>query len=125
MYEGYTKLVLRHLDFLVEKKGFQFAFNSFRNYKGFFGPSDVYSFYNSKGCFSLHHLVQKGEWGIYVSSKYDADQFALLGKEIPQNQYLSQTTFTSSGFIKQVKKSIEQQMLQTNAVFGITLDRLV
>lgn len=122
MYEGKTRLVLHHLDFLIYHYGFQFTFNSFKNYKGFYGPSDIYSFYNSKGCFSLHHLVQKGEWGIYISSRYSIDQFGLLEKQIPQNQYFSRNTYTSSGFIKQLKKSVELQLIQTNSVFGISTD---
>lgn len=69
MYEGKEKLIKKHLSFLINEYNMSFKYQCFNDYKGFKGPIDVYSFYNDNGCFTLHNIVQRGEWGWYVSKK--------------------------------------------------------
>lgn len=118
MYNGKTKLILKYLGFLVTEYDFSFKFQTFENYRGFCGPVDTYSFYNNYGCFTLHNIVQKGEWGWFLSDKFSDNQYALLSSEIPQDQYIS-CCWTLRGQLKQLTNSIKIQLLSTGMMFGI------
>ena len=119
-YQGKTKLILKHLGFLREESGLNFAFQSFDSYHGFCGPIDTYSFYNDFGCFTLHHIVQKGEWAWYKSSKFSKSQYKLLETEINQSNYISQCFFLGS-VLKKLSESIQSQIALTNEFFDIPI----
>ena len=87
-YDGQTKLILKFFNFLVQDYGMKFVFQTYSDYYGFFGPIDTYSFYNTYGCFTLLNIVQRGEWGWFVSSKFSTNLNELLKTEINQKTYI-------------------------------------
>ena len=117
-YIGKTKMVLKHLGFLEKKYGLIFVFQSFDDYNGFYGPIDTYSFYNDFGCFTLHNIVQKGEWGLFVSKEFSTDQYQLLNTEINQKVYFRKYLLFSS-FLKDIAKVIVNQISLNKNFFGI------
>ena len=119
MYNGKTKLILKYLGFLTEEYGFCFRFQSFDDYNGFCGPIDTYSFYNQHGCFTLHHVVQKGEWRWFRSREFSTNQYNLLEKELNPNLYISNHHWLYRTVLKQMAASIKRQTLTTGTVFGI------
>lgn len=121
MYNGKTKLICRHLGFLIHDYNMKFKFQTFKFFHEFYGPIDTYSFYNHNGCFTLHNVVQKGEWGIFVSSKFSEDQYQLLAKEIFLEHYLPNRSLTINGFLKKLAVSISEQLERNNSFFGINI----
>ena len=121
MYKGETKLVLRYLDFLTKEYGMTFEFQTFEDYNGFCGPIDTYSFYNDFGCFTLHNIVQKGEWHWYVSKTFSNEQTELLKKEIDPNLYISAKCFLYRTVLKRLALCIKEQVATTGTMFGIKI----
>lgn len=89
MYNGRTKLILKHLGFLKTEYGMTFEFQTFSYYDGFYGPIDAYSFYNKYGCFTLYNIVQKRDWSWFVSKSFSRNLDELLENEINPNLYIS------------------------------------
>ena len=79
---GRSELVLKYLGFLVTEYNMQFKAQEFDEYLGFHFMSYTYSFYNENGCFTIHHIPQRGETGWFVSKTISEDQYELLKKEI-------------------------------------------
>lgn len=121
MYEGKEKLIKKHLSFLINEYNMSFKYQCFNDYKGFKGPIDVYSFYNYNGCFTLHNIVQRGEWGWYVSKKISTNQFELIEKEIRQVDYLKKSYFLTSSWLKELCKILKEEASTNNTIFGIKL----
>ena len=121
VYEGKTKLILKYFGFLVDECGMKFQFQSFSDYNGFYGPIDTYSFYNINGCFTFHHIVQRGEWGWYRSSKFSNNQYDLLEKEINQRDYLFRYYFFTSSWLKALSDIVKGQVKRSNSALGISL----
>ena len=119
MYQGSTKRVLKHLNFLHEEFGFNFKFQSFEDYKGFSGPVDTYSFYNQHGCFTLHNIVQCNEWRWFISQKFSNDQYDLLQQEINPSMYISTDCWLYSTILKRLAASAKVQIRTTGCLFGI------
>ncbi len=116
-------LILKHLGFLKDNYGFCFCHQTFNRYHGFEGPIETYSFYNPHGCFTLHNIVQKGEWGWYYSKNFSLKQEELLEQEIDQSLYVSQRNmFTNYNIWKLLAQSIKQQISVSGSVFGIKVD---
>lgn len=121
-YIGKTKLIRKHLGFLETTYGFKFAFQTFDNYNGFCGPIDTYSFYNNLGCFTLHNVVQKGEWGWFTSKKFSTNQYQLLEVEINQRNYINHRYWFYSSVLKELAYQIEFQINEHGSFFDIKLD---
>lgn len=123
MYKGNTKLVLKHLGFLKDDYGFCFSFQTFNDYHGFCGPIDTYSFYNNNGCFTLHNIVQKGEWTWFLSKNYSNDQYELMNKKIDPNLYIATNCWMYSTILKRLSVSIKKQITTSGKVFGIAIGK--
>lgn len=121
-YTGESKNVLKYLGFLVDDYQMQFLFQSFDEYKGFCGPINTYSFYNNNGCFTLHQVVQRGEWGWYVSKELHKDQYALLETEISQNEYIRRGSVFARSSLKNLADIIDEQILVSKEFFGIKVE---
>ncbi len=120
-YNGKTRLVLKYLGFLTNDYGMNFAFQTFNEYEGFMGPIDTYSFYNNFGCFTLHNVVQKGEWGWFISRKISSNQYELLEKEILQTDYIHKRYWMFSSVLKRLASIINEQIKKTSSFFGIRI----
>lgn len=123
MYNGSTKLILKHLGFLIDKYDLKFSFQTFDDYRGFYGPIDTYSFYNEYGCFTLHNIVQRGEWGWFLSKKFSTNQYELLEKKIDPNLYISTNCWLYSSVLKRLANSIRAQITITSFMFGIKINK--
>lgn len=118
-YTGKTKLIKKHLGFLETDYDLKFAFQTFEDYKGFCGPIDTYSFYNDFGCFTLHNIVQKGEWGWFVSKKFSQNQYELLESEIDQRNYIDKRYWLYRSVLKKLGEIIKNQIELSGGFFGI------
>lgn len=118
---GNNKSVIKNLDFLTNEFGFEFIFQTFEDYYGFCGPIDAYSFFNEHGCFTLHHIVQKGEWGWFTSSKFSTNQYDLVQNEINQSSYISKKHYFAHSALKELAIIIKNQILTDRAFFGIKI----
>ena len=118
-YAGTTKLIKKYLGFLETEYDFKFTFQTFHEYYGFRGPIDTYSFYNQYGCFTLHHVVQKGEWSWYTSKSFSKDQYQLLKTEINQGGYISGRCWFYSTVLKKLSNIIKTHINCYNSFFGI------
>lgn len=118
-HSGESKAVLKYLGFLVDDYQMQFSFQSFDEYKGFSGPVNTYSFYNENGCFTLHQVVQHGEWGWYASKEYCENQYDLLETEIKQNEFISENSLSYKKMLKELAFCILNQISVSNNFFGI------
>lgn len=122
MYTGKLKLVRKYLSFLENEYNMTFSFQSFNDFRGFVGPSDCYSFYNDNGCFTIHNLVQKDEWGIYVCDTFCKSQYSLLSQEINLADYDNISGigfFLKSRWLNYLGKIIKKQIILENSFFGI------
>ena len=120
-YEGISKKILNHLGFLVSEYQMEFKFQTFSDFNGFCGPVDTYSFYNDNGCFTLHNIVQRGEWGWFTSKYFSDDQYELLQKEIKQTDYIKKFHLTYSGVLKELAAFIKKQIQETDRFFNISI----
>lgn len=118
MYNGRVHLVLKYLGFLINK-GFKFEFQSFDKYKQFHGPSDTYSFYNEKGCLTLHNLVQRGEWGIFISNEFSNDQYKLISVEVCQADYFKKVHYFTFTWLKELSEILLDEIKGNNTIFNI------
>lgn len=118
MYSGKTKLVLKHLGFLLDEYGLKFQFQTFDDYQGFYGPIDTYSFYNEYGCFTLHNIVQRGEWSWFLSKEFSKSQYELLEKKIDPNLYISTNCWLYGSVLKRLSNSLKTQIETTGSIFG-------
>lgn len=122
MYEGKTKLITKHLGFLVSKYKMNYLFQSFPKFLGFYGPSDCYSFYNDNGCFTIHNLAQRGEWGLFIAPKFSYNQDNLLRQEINQRLYFDGNYFTDSSWLNALSNTIIRDIKLNNSLFSIKLN---
>lgn len=118
-HSGESKAVLKYLGFLVDDYQMQFSFQSFDEYKGFSGPVNTYRFYNENGCFTLHQVVQRGEWGWYASKEYCENQYDLLETEIKQNEFISENGLSYKKMLKGLAFCILNQISVSNNFFGM------
>ena len=118
-YKGESLSVLKHLGFLLDDYGMQFSFQSFEEYKGFSGPANTYSFHNKNGCFTLHQVVQRGEWGWYTSKEYHENQYDLMENEIKQNEFISTNCLSYKKMLKKLALCISNQISASNEFWGI------
>ena len=123
-YSRYEKTIWKHLGFLATEYGCQYAFQSFTDNYGF--GVDTFSFYCENGCFTLHHLVQRGEWGCFVSSQFiEGDLYALLQKEINQQSYLAdylpKRTSSINKLLEALAWAIQDEIAENNRFLGIDL----
>ena len=124
-YDGQTKLILKFFNFLVQDYGMKFVFQTYSDYNGFFGPIDTYSFYNHNGCLTFHHIVQKGEWGLYKSKRVSTNQYELLEKEINQGDYLARSYWFTCNWLKALSNIIKGEATRSNSAFGIQLTEYI
>lgn len=122
MYTGHSKLVLRHLGFLQDEYNFNYCFQSFDSYNGFWGPIDTYSFYNQNGCITLQHIVQRGEVGLFFSKQFSKRQQNLLERKIDLASYISCPCWRFSTLLRRLSNSIKMQLSSTSSMFGIHFD---
>ena len=120
-YMGKTKLITKYLGFLETNYGFKFEFQTFDEYNGFHGPIDTYSFYNKFGCFTLHNIVQRGEWGWFTSKEFSKDQYKLMETEINQKEYICERYCFDSSLIKKLAIIIENQIVLHGNFFNIPI----
>ncbi|MDE6655492.1 MAG: hypothetical protein K2J85_00705 [Anaeroplasmataceae bacterium] len=125
MYNGKTKLILKYFGFLTSQYDMIFKFQSFKDYHGFHGPIDTYSFYNKNGCFTLHNIVQKGEWMWCTSKKISDNQYELLENEVAQRDYLSKRYFFTSQWLKELSKVLQIEIKTKGTVFNIEVSEKV
>ena len=116
---GRSELVLKYLGFLVTEYNMQFKAQEFDEYLGFHFMSYTYSFYNENGCFTIHHIPQRGETGWFVSKTISEDQYELLKKEIIQSLYVHEQTWIWRIGIKNLARSIRSQIARSGEFFGI------
>ena len=121
MYLGKTKTILKFLGFLQLEFGMNFEFQTFDNYYGFAGPVDTYSFYNQNGCFTLHNIVQRGEWGWYISDEFYCDQYRLLQTEICQSDYLKKSYLFLSSWLRDLSNILRKEASEKGRIFNINL----
>ena len=118
-YTGDSKMVLKVLGFLCKEYRMEFRYQKFDEYLGFCGPINTYSFYNEQGCFTLHQVVQRGEWGWYVSSTVYTNLYELLDIEIRQSDYIPNSTFSYKKNLKMLAQVIRKQIENSQQFFGI------
>ena len=123
MYNGLTKKVLKHLDFLVKDYNFQFSFQTFERWHNFLGPMDAYSFYNEFGCLTLHNAVQRGEWGVFVAKKFSTDQYALMKQEVCLANYTTKSCWTTTGLLKILSQVIKTEIVEKQSIFDIPIKK--
>lgn len=82
--ENVMQKITSELDFLQSEYGMNYCFQSFKKTADglFWGPCDAYSYYNEFGCFTIYHIVQRGELDFYFAQEFSANQFELLQREI-------------------------------------------
>ena len=114
----------RNLSFLTTEYGMNYIRQEFGEYMGFCGPVECFSFYNSDGCFTLHHLEQRGEWGWFYAPQFSEDQYMLLQKEIDQRQYISGTVFGHRHMLRLLRNCIIMQIGESGSFFGISVERI-
>jgi hypothetical protein len=122
-YRGESKTVLKFLGFLVNEYQMIYLFQSFDEYLGFYGPINTYSFYNKQGCFTLLQVVQRGEWGWYISKKIHTNLYNLLETEIVQNDFVHQSTFSYRKNLKILRDIIRDQLEHSQQFFGVVVQR--
>lgn len=122
MYIGKEKLILKHLGFLVNQYKMKYSFQSFKEYRGFNGPIDYYSFYNKNGCLTFQHIVQRGEWGWFVSKKYSNDQYLLLEQEISQKNYITKRIYSLNGMFKELARVLQEEIQANGTIFNIKIE---
>jgi len=120
-YAGNTSLIKKHLGFLETEYNFTFAFQTFDDYYGFCGPIDAYSFYNDSGCFTIHNIVQRGEWGWFTSKKFSANQYELLEAEIVQTNYITKRHWFYNAVLKELANIIKKQIDSSGSFFNIRI----
>lgn len=118
---GQSKVVLKHLNFLIDTYHMSFFFQTFDEYKGFYGPINTYSFYNDYGCFSIVHFVQRGEWAWYTSLKIEKNLYDLLNKEICQRDFIDQSFFSYKKTLRYLSNIILKQIISSGSFFGIKI----
>ena len=118
-YCGESKTILKVLGFLVKKYQMSYKFQSFDEYLGFSGPINTYNFYNEKGCFTLCQVVQRGEWGWYVSKEIHANLPGLLETEINQRDYIHHSSFSYKRTLKVLGDVIREQLEHSQHFLGI------
>lgn len=115
-----SKWVIKYLGFLISDFSFKYAFQVFPDYVGFCGPSETFSFYNDFGCFTLHYLVQRDEWGWFLASEFSSDQSELLCCEIRQKDYIIRPILSNKRMLKLLGESIRTQINESHSFFGIS-----
>ena len=113
------KKIYKYIGFLETECGMIFMSQSFSSYRGFAGPTETYSFYNKFGCITFHYIVQRGEWGWFISNKFSTVQDELLEKEINQSEYLRKSYCFTSAWLKALQKVIKDEIAQYGTVFHI------
>lgn len=127
-YEGITKKILTIFGFLIREYNLQFKFQTFDKYLYFCGPIDTYSFYNDFGCFTLHNVVQKGEWTMYKSAKFTEDQYKLMAQRIYEIDYsymrnIKKWCWTTTGWLKLLAQAIKEEIDKEGTLFGIRVEK--
>ena len=127
-YEGITKKILTIFGFLIREYNLQFKFQTFDKYLYFCGPIDTYSFYNDFGCFTLHNVVQKGEWTMYKSAKFTEDQYKLMAQRIYEIDYsymrnIKKWCWTTTGWLKLLAQAIKEEIDKKGTMLGIRVEK--
>ena len=117
-----SKNIMKYLGFLVEDYQMQFSFQTFDEYNGFAGPINTYSFYNEYGCFTIHHIVQRNEWGWYISRNMSEDQYELLENEIIQTDFITAKCLSPKKMLKALAGSVQFQISASKSFFGIRIN---
>lgn len=113
--------IKKHLGFLTKEYGLNYIRQEFGDYMDFHGPAECFSFYNSDGCFTLHHLEQRGEWGWFYAPQFCKSQDGLLKTEIDQQQYIHGRVFGYRHMLRLLGKSIQRQITESGGFFGISV----
>ena len=116
---GESKCVLKYLVFLVTEYNMQFTAQEFSEYLEFHFICYTYSFYNKNGCFTIHHIPQRGDTLWYVSKSFSEDHYELLEKRIWQRLYVQGSSWLFSTGIKKLAASIRSQITKSGAFFEI------
>ncbi len=108
----------RDLNFLVEEYNMNYSFQSFdSDVSGrFYGPMNTYSYYNSNGCFTIYHALQRGEWDYYYSKIYSNNQAILTAQDISKDVYMS---------IKELKRNIFTLFKSDSSVLSLVIKRKI
>ncbi len=112
------KLINKYLNFLVTDFNLSYKLQKFNEFKGFCGPVYAYSFYNDKGCFTIHYIAQRDEIGFYKSKNISPDQNLLMENEINLTEYIS-PAFRKSTIFKRLSASIRNQIRNKKSFFGL------
>lgn len=75
------------LEKLAKKYNLKFLKQCFKNCFGGHWYVETYSIYNDNGCFTIHALLQRGEWDFYISDKISNDRKELTKKAINILEY--------------------------------------
>ena len=114
------KLVNKYLYFLVTDYDFNYKIQSFSEYHGFCGPIYTYSFYNAKGCFTIHYVTQKDELSFFTSEKMSLDQYQLLKNEIHLIEYIS-PCYRKMTLFKRLAASVRNQIKNKDSFFDLSI----
>lgn len=108
----------RDMNFLVEKYKMNYNFQSFdSDVSGrFYGPMNTFSYYNSNGCFTIYHAVQREEWDYYYSKVFSNNQEILTAKDISKDVYES---------IAEVKKNITMLFKSDSLVLSLVIKKKI
>lgn len=121
-YCSKSKVILEHLGFLIDDYKLKYSHITADSYNGFYGQSETFSFYNDCGCFTLHYLSQRGEWGWFYSNFFSSNQTELLKNEINQNEFIRGPVFGYRSMLKKLENSIRAQIKQSNCFFNINVN---
>lgn len=111
--------IFKYLNFLETECGMIFKKQTFPDFHGFAGPIDAYSFYNENGCITFHNIVQRGEWGWFISKKFSQNQYELLEREIWQTEYLHKSYFLTASWLKDLRDALKAELAKYGTVFHI------
>lgn len=113
------RLVLFYFVFLVTDFSFAYRKTSFPDFMGFPGPIYVYSFYNDKGCLSLHYNAQKDELGLYTADCYSDHQYQLLQREVSASELCGRKVFTKKQLLSEISNQLRKEASENGTVLGI------
>lgn len=112
-----TELQIKEqFQFLFDNYGFSYIKNNLGNLvdkKGkllSYGPLDAYQLYNDNLCINIVILVQRQDWGVYITEKQSLDQHYIFdGIHLPSNLAYD---------IPLLASTIKSELLNSKTIFG-------
>ncbi len=91
-FDGVEEKLLKTFNFLINDYNFSYSKTNLGNLTDedgnfiFYGPYNAYQFYNESVCINILHLVQRGEYDVYITDRKSCDQIYIReGTKIPDN----------------------------------------